>query len=255
MQFDEVPRTLLKRWYFTLVGVLLTAIGCVGVAVVVPAQHEATATVALLPPKSGAVEGDNPYLALAGLDQALGIVIRALDAQDVHELVESKWPEASYTLEPDFTTSSPIINVKVLDRDPYASLELTQSLVDLVPTTLIKLQSGLGVPTRAQITSIVIAKDQIPELRRKNQLRAVIAIGTLGLLGTALSVALLDGFLINPQRLDKRRRKAVKQRIHAERPDTVPKDLEISRVQSTEISKIGEPSMPEWNLYFPSPRS
>ncbi|MCW2530013.1 MAG: hypothetical protein JWM76_4873, partial [Pseudonocardiales bacterium] len=53
---------MLRRWYLTFVGVLVTAALCAAAIVLVPAKYQASASLLLLPPKTAVGNGGNPYL-------------------------------------------------------------------------------------------------------------------------------------------------------------------------------------------------
>jgi hypothetical protein len=197
---STLPKTLLRRWYLTLGGLLLSCALCFVCLLLIPPIQEVKSSVLLLPPKSAVGLGGNPYLGLGGLKQPVDVLVRALTSQATVEGIKRQWPDTTYTVEPDYLTNGPILVITVDDKNPAASLNVTKQLLTLTPSTLDALQSVLGVRPNAQITSTVIAQDIVPVVVRKQQLRALVLIGALGLGGTALLVGMVDGLLTSRSR-------------------------------------------------------
>jgi hypothetical protein len=191
----DVVASLARRWYLSFAGLLVTA-GLAFVALqLVPPAWESKASVVLLPPKSTVEPGGNPYLELGGLSPTLDLLVVTLDDQQMVQLIKSVSPTAEYTVEADTTSSGPVMVVTVQDRTPVDAVAARDELVRQAPVRLAELQDNLAIPSRSHITSMVLTQDREPEIVGKNQLRAlVVAVGT-GVVGTALLVALIDGYL------------------------------------------------------------
>lgn len=188
-----VLRSLLRRWYLTVVGLILAAgLGAVA-AYLVPPTYEATGSVVLLPPKSTVEPGGNPYLQLVGLGQTVDVVSRAMMAQSAAATVKAAHPSATYTVAPDPLTSGPLLLVTVTDKSPEGAVGTLSDVMARLPAELASIQKALGYTGTTQITSSVLAKDLDPEVIRKSQLRAVIATVGAVLIVTVLGVALIDG--------------------------------------------------------------
>lgn len=195
MNFAEVGRTLLRRWYLTLTGVVLTAVLCAAAVIMVGPTYEDKATVLLLPPVSSLASGENPYLGLSGLEQSVDVLVRSLNAQSVQLDVRQRWPGAEFTIAPDVETSGPIILITSENGSAEEAADLTSYLLTRVPVNLADLQSGLNVRARSQITSMVLTQYDQPEVIRSGQLRVGLGAVAAGLALTVLLVGLLDGLL------------------------------------------------------------
>jgi hypothetical protein len=224
MFLRDVIASLARRWYLTLAGLLATA-GLAFVALqLVPPEWESKASVVLLPPKSTVESGGNPYLQLSGLAPTLDLLVVSLGDQRMTQLIKSVSPSAEYTAEADTTSSGPVMIVTVHDRTPANSVAVRDELVRQAPIRLAELQDTLSIPPRSFITSMVLAQDEEPQIVGKDQLRAVVVAAGAGVVGTALLVALIDGYL-------SRRRLAVVGGAYdfKERSTQPPADPEVPR--------------------------
>jgi hypothetical protein len=195
MFLRDVVASLARRWYLTLAGLLVTA-GLAFIALqLVPPVWESKANVVLLPPKSTVEPGGNPYLQLGGLAPTLDLLVASLDDQEMEQLIKSVSPTAEYTVVADTTSSGPVLAVTVEDRTPANSLAARDQVVGQVPLKLDALQDNLTIPSRSRITSMVLTQDNKPEIVGKDQLRALVVAVGAGAVGTALMVALIDGYL------------------------------------------------------------
>ena len=195
MKLADIPKVMLRRWYVTVVGVIVTLGLMMAAFVLFPASQQVNSRILLLPPKSTVGEKGNPYLGLGGLKQPVDVLVRALTSQEAALEMEQRWPSATYLVEPDYTTNGPILVVTVEDSNPEVALDATAYLLDQAPKTLDALQAGLGVRPNSRITSTVITRDAVPEPVRKSQLRALVVALGAGVTLTALAAAAVDGLL------------------------------------------------------------
>lgn len=195
MTLNTFVQTLARRWYLTVLGILLTVGVCIWVAAIVPPTYEARANVLLLPPESSVSTGGNPYLQLGGLTQVVDVLAKALSSQAMTDQVGQQHPSATFIAESDFTTSGPILVLTADDRTAAATRAVLGELNKAVPSSLEKLQSGLGIARRAQITSMVLTIDDEPTPIQKTRIRVLVASAAIGLIGTALLVGLTDGMI------------------------------------------------------------
>ena len=87
MVLSDMLRSLLRRWYIVVLGVILTVAGVYGAYTVTPVTYSATSTVVLLPPEKSVKDGDNPYLYLGGLGQALNVLVITMNSAASQEEV------------------------------------------------------------------------------------------------------------------------------------------------------------------------
>jgi len=85
MSLAGIWRVLLKRWYITLIGLIITG-GFVAAAITkVPPEYSARATVLLIPPQTG--KEVNPYLSLGGLQEVSDVLSNAMASDQTSDLV------------------------------------------------------------------------------------------------------------------------------------------------------------------------
>jgi hypothetical protein len=186
---------MLRRWYVTIGGVIVTIGLLMATFVLFPAAQQVESRILLLPPKSTVGTKGNPYLGLSGLKQPVDVLVRALTSQEAALEMERRWPNATYLVEPDYTTNGPILVITVEDMNADVALDATAYLLDQAPKTLDALQAGLGVRPNSRITSTVITRDAVPKPVRKAQLRALVVAFGVGVTVTALAAAAVDGLL------------------------------------------------------------
>lgn len=183
---------LLRRWYFVLAGVLLSAGACFLTWTVVPPSYQATSTAVLIPPSSLVGENGNPYLYMGGLDQVLTVLTVRLNSPEVAEpLIEGRG-NAGFTVERDPTTPGPIMLITATGDSRGHAMQLLEDVVRTVPENLSVMQDQLRIPTFSRVEVMTVVQDEAPELMIKDQLRTLLAVLALCLGLTVLATAVLD---------------------------------------------------------------
>ncbi len=101
----------------TIVAVLFT------VRSVAPA-YEMQASIVLVPPKSTDDPQANRFLTLGGLEQAAAVFTRAMASDQTHKAATRVAPDGEFTVEPDYTTSAPIVVSTATASDEQAARRL-----------------------------------------------------------------------------------------------------------------------------------
>jgi hypothetical protein len=201
MYLRDVASSLVRRWYLTLAGILLTA-GLVALALqLVHPAWESEANLVLLPPRSTILPGGNPYLQLGGLSPTLDLLVVKLSDEQMRLAVKGLSSTATYTVKADTTSSGPVLLVTATDRTPESSIKVRDELIREAPIRLAALQESLAISPNARITSMVLTQDPRAQTVSKNQIRAVVVAAGAGLVGTALVVALVDGVGVRRRRM------------------------------------------------------
>lgn len=195
MYFRDLLSALFRRWWLVVGGLAVTGALAVAATTLVPAKHEITASVVLLPPRAGLQSGGNPYLALGGLQTASDVLARALLDDQVAEQFRRDGLDGTYVTETDRTTGAPVILVTVDARSQQMAERTLQAVLDQLPRTLSQLQGQVQVRDDARITSSLVTRDDVPKVVRKSQTRASIAAVALGLAVTLFGTAALDNLL------------------------------------------------------------
>lgn len=186
----------LRRWYFLLFGLIVTGVAAFLVFGMISPTYEAKASMVLIPPKVAVTVGDNPYLYLGGLDQALGVLQVKVASPSESAALLDKFPGAELSIAKDATTSGPIIAIAVAAHEPDDTMELLKGAITLVPKTLASLQKELKVPEPSLISVMSLSADTEPTKVSKKQLQMtmIVAAGgaSLSLLGTGFLDRLIN---------------------------------------------------------------
>lgn len=207
MLLRDLGNGLLRRWYFVVIGLLLTAGAALLLSSVVPPVYKGTARVVLIPPESLVTPGGNPYLFLGGLDQALSVLNVRLGSGSVQEKILKGHAGTGYVAEKDIASSGPIILITSEGESPASSLQVLDDVLKVVPQNLEIMQDQLNVPSSSRITAMTIVRESEPQIDGKAQLRAVLAALALGVCVTVLATGLLDRLISSRTGTQRRRRK------------------------------------------------
>jgi hypothetical protein len=206
MYVSTLGRIALRRWPLVILALLMTASGLYAASTIVRPEYKSSASVVLIPPKSLEEPDSNRYLALGSLDQAVGVLVRALTSDEVRDQVSTTAPAGSYEILADWSTSAPIIVVDSTAPTPEEADALLTAALAQIPTQLEELQTSIGVVDTQRITSLPLTRDAAPSRVLKPLLRALIATAVV-LLGLSLGlIAIVDGLLLRQAR---RRREAL----------------------------------------------
>lgn len=186
-------RVLVRRWYATAAGLLLTLLLCVLATFVVSAKYEAKEAVLLVPPAG--TTGSNPYLNLASLEGLNSVLVQALDNTATGDRLHAEGVTGAYTIADDPNSSGPVLVISGTAATPTAAISVVRHVSALVPQTLQQLQAQLAVPRKAIVTTTVLSPADKATTVRKSQIRALIVAAAAGIFGTLLVVAGLDNLL------------------------------------------------------------
>ena len=242
MLLHDLGRGLLRRWYFVVIGVLLTACGALLLASVVPPTHRATARVVLIPPPSLVSADGNPYLFLGGLEQALGVLTVKLSSEAAIEQILQGFPGGSYTAVKDAASPGPIMLITAESESPDSTLQVLDEVLRVVPENLEGMQDQLNIPNSSRITAMTIVREDLPTKVLQSQLRAVLAGVALGLAMTVLLTGLLDRILISRKKKAGRRHASVPGDELREDPTRAAEDQ--ARVSPRGTKRIRRPAEP-----------
>lgn len=194
MELTAVARSLLRRWYVVLIGVLATAGLVYAAHDRVPPTYDAAATVLLLPPEAS-LEGGNPLLALGGLEQPADLVVAYLAGEVPRSEFGQRHPTSEYEIVVDPLSRGPLIMVTVHDPSSAEAILALQTMLDAVPAALDTLQDDVDAPERSRLTSMPLIVDSEPTEVNKDTLRAMIAALAVGLVLTLVSAVAVDSLI------------------------------------------------------------
>ena len=195
MFLQDLGYALLRRWYLVIVGLAITFVSVLGVQQIIPVSYKAQASVVLVPPQTAVVEGENPYLYMGALDQALSVLIVKMNSPQVEEQILRDVPDLAFSLSKDVTTTGPIILIESEGPTERQALDVVGDLLQQLPPNLVQIQDALGVPPDARIAAMTIVQDEKAEELTKKQLRMMIAVAGAGLAATLLATGWIDQLL------------------------------------------------------------
>ncbi len=200
MTVASVTRALMRRWYVTVFGLIITAVLCSFAMQKVPATYSASGDILLLPPEGP--KGANPYLNLGGVAGVTDVVSRAMSDNRTTEGLNREGVTGTYTVQTDENMGGPAILVTGKGKTSEEALHTLRLVMARVPPTLQTLQEAppLNVPQVSLITATTLQTDVKPKVQSKNQTRALIGAAGVGLLLTVLLAVLTDVVLTRRSR-------------------------------------------------------
>lgn len=196
MDLHELGAALRRRWYLLLAGLLVTA-GLAGSATrFVAPTYDIQASVVLVPSKGVIVEGGNPFLYLSGLIQARDVLVRTLNSSEVRDPIAERQPGATVEVQADATTSGPMIVILAHAERPETAEGALQAMLTALPRHLTQLQDEVGTPPTARINALTLTVDDQATARTGDQMRVVLAVAGVGVVGTVLLTGLVDGLML-----------------------------------------------------------
>ena len=220
MYLRDVLMSCLRRWPLLLVFLLASGGLWYFAFTQIPPSYEAKASVVLVPPVNTELPNQNRYLGLGGLKQSADVLTRSMSSEEIAKEIKKEAPGGTYTIEPDFATSAPILVVTTKSRYPDAADRVLESVLLRIPDNLRALQEAVDIKPANQITEILVAHTDKPDVVQKTRIRILGLLGVVLLVGSGLTVGAIDGLLIRRRtsRAAKRREGLVPPRATPEPP-------------------------------------
>ncbi|MGW9402488.1 hypothetical protein ACWGQ2_00795 [Arthrobacter sp. NPDC055585] len=196
MTTPQTFKVILRRWYLVLSGIVFTAVLCWGASQIVPPSYDAQGSMVLMPPPAAVGDEGNPYLQLGGMSEALDVLVRQANAPAVRDRVLEAYPSATYTIEPDRSTSGSIVVVQATAETEEESLTVLDQAMETLPAVLTRMQDELAVIPVQRIDIMPVVVDAEATLNSKQTLQMLAVAVVVGLSGTLMFTALADGLLL-----------------------------------------------------------
>ncbi|WP_163544398.1 hypothetical protein [Occultella kanbiaonis] len=201
MDVWRITVATLRRWYIFLPLLALTGWGVLSVGDQIDPEYQVSGTF-ILTPSLEETEIPDPYGGAVQATQVIAIVLNSPTTRE--QIVEMG-------LEPDYTVagggrSSTIMTVSVLGRDPEATIETGNVLIEMTRQELETRQSEAGIPPGAQYGLSVISAPAVDAVvyDGKSQIQAV--VGVVGAAVALLAALLFDDVVgLIKRRLKQRR--------------------------------------------------
>lgn len=196
MNVWDLTAGLRRRWPLTVLAVL----GVIGLTFatfsVVKPSYETKASVVLLPPKGGAAQTLNPYLALGNLGAAVDVLAGTMNTQTVRDQLTKGAPSTEFAVTRDPSASAPFLQIDVTSPDAAQAMRVMRELVALTPQKLQAMQDKASVDSPAYITTSVVSEDPKPQVVQKTRVRLTAATGLASMIIFLTLVLTLDDWLV-----------------------------------------------------------
>lgn len=196
MHMNDTARSILRRWYIFLFGMLITA--ALGWAVFdkFPPTYTAQGSLLFMAPENTIGVSGNPYLFLDGMSQSLDVVVRRAAAVEVTTPILDRFQGASYVVEADRTTSSPVIVVTAEASSEKSALGTVDAALETVRKSLLTMQEEVDVRKDMRMTTMDLVIDKKATLKTKTRLQLAIGVIGAGVVGTTLFTGFIDGWIL-----------------------------------------------------------
>src|SRR5664280_809146 len=116
--------------------------------------------------------------------------------QDTADELAKEASGTAVTIGSDVTSGAPLVTLTAEAKNPQQAVDALTVLNRKSVAALAKLQSRVGVPSEALITSLVLTQDTRATANHKRQLQMTIMLGIGTLVVALLLLALADGYLL-----------------------------------------------------------
>jgi uncharacterized protein involved in exopolysaccharide biosynthesis len=194
--FDSL-RVLLKRWYLTLPGVLLSLALAVGAWVTVSPTYTRTASLLLLPASSSLGDDGtgNPYLYMSGLSQAADVLVRAVNSQQNLDEIHDQYPGATVTVARDPSTITPVVTIDVEVADDAQAGAVLSDVLGRATSALTELQAQESIPASNRIGVQTLTSDTTSTASNKKRVTFAGGAAVGGLVLAIVAIIAVDGLL------------------------------------------------------------
>ncbi len=194
MNLSDTLRGFAMRWYIVVIGLIIAGGLAVAAWMVVKPTYERTGSQLLVPGAGSFAPGTgNPFLNLAGLDQAADVVIGVMNSDAVAGRIMNQHPGTVVTVSRDWQSSGPTLLFTVTARSDAEAEQGLASISDQTTVVLDRLQNTEKIRGKYRMKVMPIAVDDHSTLSQKPRLRAAGAVGAAFAVLTVLLAALVDG--------------------------------------------------------------
>lgn len=196
MNLSDTLRSLIRRWYIVVAGMVLAATAAYGAWTHVSPAYERSSSQLLLPGKGlMPTNASNPYLYIGSLTQAADVVVRVVGTNDTVTKIMEQNPGTQIVVQRDPTDSGPVILITVTATSDRVAAETLRTMVAQTSIQLAKLQDSEGIVGHDRISVETLTLDQKPTLQQKKRL-VMTGGAAIGILVFSMVVAsLFDGLL------------------------------------------------------------
>lgn len=197
MYFGDALRVLRRRWYILLAGLVIIG-GMVGLVIKnVATEYQASGQLLLVLPlnQEGGEVPTNPFLNLpSGLTTAATLVATTVSSTDVRNELRAAGLTSEYSVAVNPGTG-PLLIIQAADTDPAEAVATRNGVMNRLDSELARLQGDIAVPEsqviHARANNVSANADALPG----SKIRALAAVGAVGLTVTLAITFLTDRLL------------------------------------------------------------
>jgi hypothetical protein len=195
VDFWDLTKLLLRRWYFSVPMLLLSTVGTVLGVISVEPDYQATAHVQILPPataQNAPHAARNPWTDLDISAIGSAAIIAVSDERMIDRLAEGGFSDE---VEFDLQGRAPIIIVRAVGISRAQASATARELVRLIHETIAELQRPYNLPNDRLITTRTLDTGDNIEVLTSRLKRVVAALAAAGLLLTVGVTVGLDAMV------------------------------------------------------------
>lgn len=207
MDLYSITQSLWRHKFATLPIILLTIVGCFGIAFVKAPTYTTTATYILSPPPAPAtpaqiaqnpklrnINSNNPFMNYGGLPIVAQELTTVLSTPQAEATLKSEGATGSYIVAPSqlFGNGTPLIQLSALGTTPEAALGTVNLVGRALITKMNQMQATQRVASYYRIKTLPVTAPSAPTMETSSKLRDLIAVLAIGLMLTFVLVSILN---------------------------------------------------------------
>lgn len=197
MHLNETLKSLLRRWYIFLFGLLLTSGMSWYAYNYVQPSYEAKGSLLLMPAKKVVGHNGNPYLYLGGMSEVVDVLVRRSNSTESVDPIIKQFAGAEISTTADRTTSSPVVIVEISATTQDTALAALKATLSTVTRNLDTMQNEVKVVPEMRISTRGLVIDDHAAVNNKMQMQIAIVAAGAGGVASLLLTGFIDGILLS----------------------------------------------------------
>jgi capsular polysaccharide biosynthesis protein len=199
MDFGEMFRLLLRRWFVAVPLLLLTLIGTVGTYKVWPTKYQGQVQLTLLSSRNVAsAQGNagNPYLDFTpAMDAVVDLIARNLSSDQSASQLQALGVTYPYSAGIAANAQGPFLAITVTGRKPAVIMQQLPIIVAFAQQRLAQIQRASSAPKTSLIQLVEIAPPNSPTKVLKTKIELVAAVFVIGVICSFLLTFVANNLL------------------------------------------------------------
>jgi capsular polysaccharide biosynthesis protein len=208
MDFGEMFRLLLRRWFIAVPLLLITLVGTAGTYKAWPTKYQGQVQLTLLSSRSVAsAQGNagNPYLDFTpAMDSVVDLIARNLSSDQSASQLQALGVTYPYTAGIASNAQGPFLAITVTGRKPAVIMQQLPIIVKFAQQRLAEIQRASSAPKNSLIQLILIAPPNSPTKVLKTKIEIVAAVFVIGLICSFLFTFIANNILSRRDRPQRR---------------------------------------------------